>query len=224
VRKATLVAVAAAAYLAFLVALMPASYAIAHGELPPGLQLEAPRGTLWNGEARALVRNAGAMLAIDRLAWRFVPSQLLAGRIAFDVEARAPNLEAHGRLQHGFGGPSASDVSLRADAAVAAALSPLAGAWQPQGTVTLSAPKLAWNARELTGDAQAEWRGARVALPQPRALGSYRAEIHGTGGPAKLAISTLEGDYKVRGDGTVTPGAIDIRGQAGGQDFALRLP
>lgn len=223
-RKAGLVALGVVAYLAFLVALLPARYAIAHGTLPPGLQVEDARGTIWNGEARATYRQAGASIAIDRLAWHWVPSQLLAGRLAFDLQAQAPNLDARGRVNHGLAGYSANDISVRADAALARAFSPLAGAWQPEGTVTVSSPRIAWNDREIIGDALAEWRAARVALPQPRALGSYRAELHGNGGPAKLAITTMDGEYKVRGEGSVTPGAIDVRGQAGGQDFALRLP
>ena len=223
-RKVALAALGVVAYLLFLLALLPARYAVAHGRLPPGLQLDDARGTLWNGDARATFRNGGATIAIDRLAWHFVPAQVLAGRMAFDLEARSPQLEARARVMHGFGGLSASDVSARADAAIAGALSPLAAPWQPQGTVTLSAPRLAWNDREITGEALAEWRSARVALPQPRALGSYRVEMQGSGGPAKLSLSTLEGDYVVRGGGTVTPAAIDLRGQAGGQDFALRLP
>ena len=223
-RTIALVLLGAIAWLVFLVVQMPASYAVARGSLPPGLALEDVRGTLWHGEARALVRNGGASLAIDRLAWDFRPLRLFAGKLAYDVDARSPQLEAHGRVEHGFGGLSARDVTARMDASVAPALFPLAGAFQPKGTVTIEAPQLAWNDSEVTGSARAEWKGAEAAMPQPRVLGTYRAELQGSGGPAKLTVTTTSGDYAVRAGGTVTPKRLELRGQAGGQDFAIALP
>ena len=223
-RAIALVALGALAWLVFLVVQMPASYAIAHGAPPPGVVLDDVHGTLWHGDARASVRSGGAFLVIDRLAWDFRPSRLFAGRLAYDVEARSPQLEARGRVEHGFGGLSAHDVSARADAAIAPSLFPLAAAFQPRGKVTLAAPRIAWNEREITGRAHAEWTGAEAAMPQPRALGSYRAELHGDGGPAKLTVTTLSGDYRVRAEGTVIPGRLQLRGQAGGQDFTIALP
>ena len=223
-RTIALVALGALAWIAFLLVQMPASFAVAHGELPPNLGLDDVRGTLWHGEARATVRNGNAAFVIDRLAWDFLPSRLFAGRLAYDVVAKSPQLEARGRVQHGFTGLSAEDVSARADAAIAPALVPLAAAFQPKGDLTFQAPHLAWNDREITGSAHAEWKGAQAALPQPRALGSYRADLQGSGGPAKLTVSTIAGDYAVRAEGSVTPQRVELRGQAGGQDFSLRLP
>jgi len=212
------------AWLVFLVVQVPASYALAHGAPPPGVTFDDVHGTLWHGDARATLRNGGAMIVVDRLAWDFRPLRLFAGRLAYDIEARSPGLEAHGRVEHGFGGFTADHVSARADATLVPVLFPLAAAWQPKGTVTVEAPQLAWNEREITGAARAEWTGAQAAMPQPRALGNYRAELQGSGGPAKLTVRTLSGDYAVRATGTVTPQRIELRGQAGGQDFSVALP
>ena len=223
-RTIGLVALGAVAWLVFLVVQMPASYALAHATPPAGTTFEDVHGTLWHGDARATIRQGGATLAIDRLSWDFRPLRLFAGKLAYDVQATAPQLEARGRVEHGFTGLSAHDVKARADATIAAAIFPLAGAWQPKGTVTLDADELAWNDREITGRALAEWKGAEASMPQPRALGTYRAELRGTGGPAKLTVSTVSGDYAVRGEGTVTPQRLALRGQAGGQDFAIALP
>jgi len=223
-RTLGLVALGAVAWLVFLVVQVPASVAIAKAPLPPGITFDDVRGTPWHGDARATLRNGGASIAVDRIAWDFRPLRLLAGKLAFDVEARAPQLEAHGRVEQGFAGLSARDVAARADAAIAPALFPPAAAWQPKGTVTIEAPQLAWTDREITGTARAEWKGAEAAMPQPRALGNYRAELQGSGGPAKLTVTTTSGDYAVRAQGTVTPQRIDLRGQAGGQDFAIALP
>jgi general secretion pathway protein N len=223
-RKGTLVLVGLAAYAAFAVATVPASVALARGAPPESLQLEDVQGTLWNGSARATLRTPAGAVPLDRIEWRFKPLQLLFGQVAFDVAASSAALQAQARVSHGLGGLSATGLSLKGDAAAVGALVPLAAAWRPQGQVSLEAPRLAWNDREITGDAQAEWRGASVAYPEPRSLGSYRAELHGTGGPAKLTVRTLEGGYAVRGEGTLLPQRLEVRGQAGGQDFAIRLP
>lgn len=223
-RAIGLVLLGAVAWIVFLVVQMPASYAIARASPPPGMTFDDIHGTLWHGEARATIRNGGSTLVIDRLAWDFRPLRLFAGELAYDVEATSPQLRAHGRVEHGFGGLSARDVTARVDAAIAPALFPLAGAWQPKGTVTLDAPRLAWNDREVTGNARAEWKDAEAAMPQPRMLGGYRAELQGNGGPAKLTVTTTSGDYAVRAEGSVTPKHLELRGQAGGQDFSIALP
>ena len=223
-RAAALAAIGVVAYAGFLVASMPAAVAVEHGQRPLNVRLDRPQGTIWNGAARASVAVAGGTVVVDRVEWRFVPAQLLRGRIGFDIHASSPQLEATARLTHGFDGLAASALSARGDAALLATASALAAAARPSGPVSVQSPHLAWNEREIRGDATLEWRGAAAALPEPRALGSYRAQLHGAGGPAKVTVTTLEGSYVVRAEGTLTPQQLDVRGQAGGQDFTQRLP
>src|SRR3954468_16935037 len=128
-RAAWLTALGIAAYLLFLALLAPASIVMAKADLPPGVSLADVQGTLWNGSARATVRQGSASLAIDRVEWHFVPSQLFTGRLAFDLRAESPKLHASGRLAHGFGGLSAQDVAASGDAATFAALFPMAAPW-----------------------------------------------------------------------------------------------
>lgn len=223
-RVASLAAIGIAAYVVFLVATTPAAVIVEHGERPPNVQLDQPQGTMWSGAVRASIAVPGGAFVIDRIEWRFVPAELLRGRMAFDIHATAPQLDATARLTHGFDGLGASAISARGDAALLAAASPLAAAARPSGPVSLQSPRLAFNEREIRGDATLEWRGAAAGVPELRAPGSYRAQLHGEGGPAKVTVTTLEGSYVVRAEGTLTPRQLELRGQAGGQDFTLRLP
>lgn len=223
-RARTLAAIGIAAYLAFAMALMPARFVVARLHDPRVLALADAEGTFWNGSARGVLQAAGGPVPIDRIEWRFRPAQLMRGRLAFDVHAVSAQMDLRAQLTHGFDGLGASDVAGHAEAALASAFFPLAAGWRPEGQVTVAAPRVAWDEREIRGDATAEWRGARLALPQFTTPGDYRAELHGAGGPARLTVSTLAGDYVVRGEGTITPARLDVKGQAGGADFAIRLP
>jgi general secretion pathway protein N len=217
-RTRSLVALGIVAFLAFLAAQVPASFVIAKLRLPPGAELTDVDGTLWKGRARATLALPGGTLALDDLEWTFKPLRLIAGRVAYDVTARAPSMEASARLSRGFRGFEIADVTARGDAKAIILFAPLAAAWQPQGAITLAAPVLEWDGKELRGEGRAEWRGASLALSQVRPLGSYRAEFRGAGGPAKVTLATLEGPLRLTGDGTLSgQGRLNFSGEARGE-------
>lgn len=217
-RPVALAALGVAAYGVFLVATMPAAFAIAHAARADGLVLEDVSGTVWNGSARATLSQARPPVTLDRLAWRFAPAALLRARLGYDVTSTDPRLQGTLRLTHGFDGIAAEDVKLRAQAALASAAMPLAAAWRPAGDITLTAPRLAWNGRdEVRGEATAEWRGATLSLPDAKALGSYRAVLKGDGGPARITLTTLDGALALRGEGTLAPPAFTFNGEARAQ-------
>lgn len=206
----------AAAYGIFLAAMTPAAFLASKLHRPGMPELSEVEGTLWRGSARAIVRlPTGAALDVERVAWRFLPSRLVAARLAFDVTARGPGLDARAELARGFGGYEAHDAAVNADAAAIARIAPWVAPWQPRGKVEAHAPRLAWDERELRGEARADWKAAAISLPQPQALGSYRAELRGEGGPARVAVRTVDGALRIAGEGTWAPGApFDFRGEA----------
>lgn len=217
-RPLALAALGIAAYGAFLVATLPASFAIAHGTPNDALVLEDVAGTVWHGSARATLARSRPAVTLDRLAWRFAPAALLRARLGFDVTSTDPRLQGTMRLTHGFDGFAAERVQVQAQAALASTLLPLVAPWRPTGTMTLAAPRLAWNGRdEIRGDATLEWRGATVSLPDAKALGTYRATLHGEGGPARVTLATVEGALALRGEGTLAPPAFTFNGDARGE-------
>lgn len=214
-RAASLAALGIAAYAVVLAATVPASVLVARLHPRPEVELTDVRGTIWRGSSHVRLRLPTGAVELDTVRWRFAPSQLLAARVAFDVDAAGRGLVAQGRLARGLAGFEARDVTARGDAAILALAAPLLGTWRPQGEVTVAAPQLAWDERELRGQARAEWRGAMLSLPDPRALGTYVAQLRGDGGPAKVTLTTTDGSVRLSGEGTFTPPSrFALRGEA----------
>ena len=203
-RARAIVVLGVAAYAVFAVATVPAQLVARRASVPGAIELADAHGTLWNGSARATIGPPGAAISLGALHWRFLASRLLASRLAFAIDAQGDHLEAHGTIERGLTLTEARDLRLRADAA---ALAPLAASWRPEGAVTLSAPAVAWDGSEARGHARLEWRDAALALSGVRPLGSYRVDATADGGPARIAVATLEGPLRVSGTGTFAPPA-----------------
>lgn len=203
-----------AAYLVFLLASAPASVAVAKLRIE-GLELHDVRGSIWSGAARAVVRVPASSIPLDEVRWRFAPARLLAGRISYDVQAGASNLNAAAEIARGFRGVEIRNLGATSDASLLGSLAPLLATWRPQGQMKLEAALLSWDEREVRGDARAEWRGAVLSFPDARALGTYVATLKGDGGPAKLTLATPEGTLRLAGEGSFSPpGRFSLRGEA----------
>jgi general secretion pathway protein N len=203
-----------AAYATFLVATMPARWALPRLALPPSVAFSDVSGTVWRGAAMARVAPAAGDGAAE-LRWHFLPARLVSGRLAFALEASGPALQARAEVARAVGGLEAHDVSARGDASRIAAFVPLLAAWRPQGTVTLEAPALAWDGKAARGSARAEWRDAGLALTDVRPLGSYRLEARASGGPLEFTVATLAGPLSIAGRGSFAPpAALAFSGEA----------
>lgn len=203
---------AVAAYLAFLVATIPARWAAAHLSLPPGISISGVQGTVWNGSAAVDVENA-TRLAVVR--WHFLPARLVAARLAFAAQIAGDALRGSGEISRGVRSYEVRGLSVHADAAALAAFVPLAAAWHPQGRLALDAPALAWDGREARGSAHAQWQGATLAISDVRPLGDYRVDVRAEGGPARLDVATVSGPLRIAGHGTFAPpDALAFSGEA----------
>ena len=220
-RASFLVALGLAAYVAGLLVLFPAAYAVA--QLEPALRgrvvMAEPAGTVWNGSARVgIMARGGPGLALDRVEWRFLPLRLFAGEAAYEARIASPSLAGTLHLARAIGGWRLRDVRLQGDASAVAAIVPVFAVWRPAGPVTLTAPHLAFDGREARGELAAEWRGAVTALSPVRPLGSYRATWRTEGGPARIGVETLEGPLRITGSGTfVPPAQLAFSGTARGE-------
>jgi general secretion pathway protein N len=213
-RAAALAALGIAAYVAFLVAMLPARFVVARVALPPGLTLEGVEGSIWSGHARATWQSAAPL----DIAWHWRPAGLFAAHVAYEVEARGSTLDAHARVARGFSQWSVEDLQLEGDAAALSAFVPLATPWQPAGRLQASAVRLAWNARGLSGAADARWLDASLALAPVRPLGTYLLHIEGEGGPARVRVTTSQGTLRITGEGSLeTSGHFAFNGEARGE-------
>ncbi len=200
----SLAALGIAAYLLFLAAGIPASFLAerARSATSGMVQLTDPEGTLWNGKARATILPPRALaIPVDAIQWRFRPARLLAGELAFAAQLSAGSLAADLEAARGLSGWAMRDLRASGDASSLSAFVPLLATWRPAGPVRLSAPRLAWDGRELRGEAALEWRAATTSLSDLKPLGAYKLDLVATGGPAKLTLATLEGPLAIRGEG-----------------------
>ena len=206
-RAPTIAAIGVAAYAVFLVATLPASFVLAGAQKaqPGKLEVREASGTIWRGSAKLTVTTPGGPVPVDRLEWRWLPSRLLTARLALDISASAPGLDAHFIGARAIGGWEALDLEARGDAPKLAALLPWIAAWRPEGAITIASSRLDTDGVELRGTARVEWRGAAIAMSDVKPLGTYRADITAQGHAGKVAINTVSGPLRITGQGTLTP-------------------
>jgi general secretion pathway protein N len=216
-RPAALFAIGAVAYVAFLGATIPARWIEARldASAPRAYEMNAMTGTLWHGEGQAVLQAPGGTLVVDHVGWRFLPSRLLQGRIAFALDVRGAGVEASGEAARTLSGWAVRDLNAQADAALAVAAFPLAGRWRPEGRVSLAAPAIDARGDDIRGEATIEWKSAATTLSQVRPLGSYRAVFAADGPGANVTVSTLEGALSLRGNGRLDwPLRVNFMGEA----------
>lgn len=206
-----------AAYSVFLVATMPASWLAARAS-PGAYEVRAVNGTIWKGDAQAVVRVGAGSFAVDRAEWDFLPSRLLRGRVAYAMSLRGAGFDARYEAGRSLAGWSVRDLAARADAALAAAALPWIGAWRPEGVVSAASPALDITEREVRGELRLDVKGASTALSEVRPLGSYRADVVAEGAAARVNVATVEGALRLSGQGRLEfPSRFAFTGEARGQ-------
>lgn len=216
-RRVALAALGVAAYGVFLVASMPAAFLLerARAAQPGKFEVREAEGTAWSGRAQVDLVVPGGIVPVDRIAWRWRPARLAAGRLAFDIAAAASGVQARYEGARTLTRWEVRDLDVQADAAAMVAVLPWLAPWRPEGRVSIAAPHLTSDGAELRGTARVEWRAAAVGLSEVRPLGAYRADIQAEGHAGRFAVSTLEGPLRITGQGTLTPPArIAFSGEA----------
>jgi general secretion pathway protein N len=219
-RPASLALLGVVAYGVFLTATIPARWLEARlaAAAPGRYQAHEINGTLWKGDAQGVVNAPGGTLVVDHVAWRFLPSRLLQGRLAFAVDAKGAGFDATYEATRSFAGWGLRDLTAQADTTLATALVPLIGRWRPEGRVSVAAPAIDVSGESVRGDARIEWKGAGLGLSEVKPLGSYRLELEADGPGAKLALTTLDGALRVSGQGRIDwPTRLAFAGEARGE-------
>jgi len=225
-RASGFAALGLAAYSLFLIATIPAAYVAAQitASMRGQVELGDGQGTLWQGSGRARFASARGGKVIDRIEWRFVPSRLAAGEIAFALRVSAEGIAASGEAARGFSQWRLRDAKAESDASALAAFIPVIAPWRPAGTVSLTAASLTLEGRDVRGGSlDLEWRGAVTGLSEVRPLGTYRATWRAENGPGRIAVTTLEGPLRITGEGTTTTGLrMAFSGEAHGEGDAAK--
>lgn len=198
-------ALGAVAYLAWLLALLPAAL-VAHplARALPELTLHAVSGTVWSGHAASL-ELAGYGLQSLRWSWR--PDALWRGRLELQLSLADARVQARARagLRLPGGGYYVQDLRASLPAALvggAARIEPV----QLGGTVVADVAEL-----ELQGErvraavGQLQWRDARLRAPEAQPLGGYAVRLQaGPKGELEGSVRDLGGPLLARGQVSVT--------------------
>jgi len=217
-RPGSLAILGIAAYSVFLVATMPARWAAERAGARANVALHAVNGTIWNGDAQAVVGAGGGTFTLEHVRWRLVPVRLLQGSLAYEIHANGSGIKAAGEVGRKLSGWHVRDFIASADAALATAALPWMGPWRPEGNVTLEAASIDLDGASARGNAVVEWRDAASAMSEVKPLGTYRAEIAAEGPGANLRVTTVQGALRVAGQGRLEfPSRLTFTGEARGE-------
>ncbi len=217
-RPVSLAVLGVAAFVVFLAVGVPASFVAARIAAATNgvVNLTDTQGTIWEGSGRAVIATPHALpVVIDNVSWRFNPARLIAAEMSFALRFTLANAAGEVEAARGFAGWKARSLAVKGEAGSLVSLVPLVATWQPGGEVTLTALVLAWDGNALAGEAQLEWRQASTSLSPVKPLGTYRAVVTATGGPAKVLVSTTEGALRITGEGSIeSPSRWRFSGEA----------
>lgn len=165
------------------------------------LRLAAARGTVWSGTGQLELRAADRRTGIAKsLAWRFLPTGLMRGKLEYEValgDAAKPFRVALS--------PSRVDVvgaDITLPAAVLAVAEPRLAPLELTGDVDLHVPRISLERRDVRGNATVVWRRAGSALTPVSPLGDYELKLEGAGSAVRGALRTLQGPLQLNGEGS----------------------
>ncbi len=200
-----LLACALALYLATLLWNLPAAFVWKRleGQLPAAVTLHGLTGTLWSGQV--------ARMEVDgvdqgQLAWDWLPSHLLRGKIGLDLRWQPRNGRVEAELNAGLGSLTLSGINGTLDAASMAALNNapfvLRGAW------LLDVPELALEDFEsvVAANGRLVWQDAAGGLPQALPFGHLTATLGAAEGWLTLDLQDQGGPLGLMGDARWRPG------------------
>jgi hypothetical protein len=217
-QRSWLIGAAAAAFLLFLVARVPASVAL--GWLgADALQATGVSGTAWTGSATSIV---AGRLRLGETSWSLSPAGLLGGSLRTKVQARIGDGRAEGLLARSLSG-TLSCTACRFEGPVSALWSVFPALKAIGGRLELEVAALdiaaGWPERAI-GTAQLTTTLANAEPPANFRLavnadpvaedGNIDAVIEDAGGPLKLSARLVlapPGNFRFSGQATLRPGA-----------------
>lgn len=203
-RIAWMVLAASAAFVAILVARLPASWALALLPASADVQCAEASGTLWAGRCG---RFAARGMTFGTLEWRLHPSRLLRGRLAGTVAVHRPGSRLVARVETPLLGGALEARELRAELELEPALLPRLPSTL-SGRVSADLSHLHFDGKRLDALAgRIVARELHEAGPSPASLGDYELAFDQpspVAGPLRGTLRDLGGPLGVQGTVTLT--------------------
>jgi general secretion pathway protein N len=218
-RAGSYAALAIAAYLAFLVATVPAAFVSTRLQgAARGLEISDPQGTIWRGSARMRGVVGATVVTVNALHWRWLPTRVLHGEIAYRTNIELPGFVANLDVARSLAGWEIRNLDAAGDASALGTFVPLLAPWRPAGPTKVSASRIALRGDNIEGDARIEWRRATTGLSDVRPVGSYEGVWRGQGAAGRVEVRTLDGPLRITGEGlTSIPLRMSFTGEARGE-------
>jgi general secretion pathway protein N len=200
-RRSLLIAAGIAAFLAFMVAMVPARQLT--GRLPPGIEVQGVGGTIWSGRAAGLRVNGAPLGA---LAWSCRPWRLFVLEWSCRVTLRPPGGDIAADLAGGFDGEVVA-TGIAGQVPIAA----FEGVATPRGwsgILELDIPRLrivAQRPAEAVG--QLFVRSLKAPGPRGEVLGDFELTV----GEGAVGTDTLSGRLRDLGGPLRVRGALELR-------------
>jgi len=204
-RRALLILIPVAAFVALVIAMAPASLAgVALASMSNGtVTLADADGTFWHGRGTLTAARA-ARVAV---AWSIEPWPLLRRELNLHVfapgeSATSPRAEIVARRD----AVSMRDVDLTLPARIVEGFAPRSGI-RIDGDLHVTAPSLDWTPAAFDGGARIEWQAAQLAIGVDPAigLGTVNASLAATSGSLAGPVTNEGGTFDVRGTLSVLP-------------------
>lgn len=182
----------------FLLLQLPASLLLESWRPPVGWRLDAPRGSVWDGEI-SQVSHQGR--ALGKLRWALSPWGLLLGELRADWAWDGPYGQARGEARYGLIGQQLifHEVQTDLDMALASDFG-----WSPfplQGRLKADLGRLDPAGKDypqLTG--QARWQQAGISVGETLSLGQVNIQAEPQKGYTRLLLSSVPSDVGVQGE------------------------
>jgi general secretion pathway protein N len=206
-----------AAYLAFLIANLPAAwfgYALERSS-EGALALGEPRGTVWKGQGALAVRSGRGYRRVADLEWRCNPLSVFAGRLSLALTGSASGANLRANVGLGLRSVRLQNVEASLPATLLDPAVPAVAFAKLEGRLRLVADSLEIGPASVRGAATVEWSGAGAS--GIARIGDYRLQITGSGEQAALKLATLRGDLRLNADGewrASQPRVVQMRGVA----------
>ena len=199
-RRGAFIAAGIAAFLVFLVAMVPAGQLARR--LPPGVELDGVGGTIWSGRARALILEGRP---VGALRWSCGPWRLLVLEWSCDVHLQPPDGDLAGEVSGDFGGEvTAQAVRGSLPIAMFEGVATPRG-WTGLAEIDLDELRLV-GGRPTSATGTLHVRSLRAPGPRGQSLGDFELVI----GEGKVGSDALTGRLRDLGGPLHVRGAIEL--------------
>jgi len=212
------VAVALIVYAVFLASTAPASLLAWMLGLATNdaIVLEDPQGSVWHGDAAALVVKlpSGSAHRFEGLHWEPLAARLLLGEFAARVQVDGPRLRGSGAVTLCRDGLVFRAAQFRLPAASLATYWPAVSATGLRGEIALRSDHLELLSARPGGKVVIVWRDAGTVLSTVNATGEYEALVTSNGARLEFSIETRGGPLRVEGRGHWSSQGLAFEGTA----------